>query len=165
MAQFGPFAVVRAQQPAPQFAAAFAYVEEALRPGSEINQRILATAVGASQKLDLGGGAFVIEQVYQAKARPDGFFESHRKFIDVQVIVAGEEAMEVDDISRLTVTMEFNAERDLIKYAEATHASRLVMRAGDAALFFPADGHMPSLQLTNGKAQVVHKAVVKVPVF
>jgi len=165
MAQFGPFAVVRAQQPAPQLAVAFAYVEEALRPGSEINRRILATAVGISQKLDLGGGAFVIEQVYQAKARPDGFFESHRKFIDVQVIVAGEEAMEVDDISRLSVTMEFNAERDLIKYADTAHASRLVMRAGDAALFFPADGHMPSLQLTSGKAQVVHKAVVKVPVF
>lgn len=155
---------LRAQQHAPQLAAAFAYVEELLRPGSTANVRLHGIAVGSSEKIELGDGAFVIEQVYATKARPDGFFESHRKYIDVQVIVAGEEAMEVDDIARLVPTMEFNPERDLIKYADTPAASRLTMRAGDVALFFPADGHMPSLRL-GAEAVVVRKAVVKVPVY
>lgn len=164
MAQFGPFATLRTQQIAPQFAAAFAYVEEALRPGTAVHARIMSLAVGTSEKVELSGGAFAIEQAYLAKARPDGFFESHRKLIDVQVIVAGEEAMEVDDIARLTVSMDYDAERDLLKYADTAKASRLAMRVGDAALFFPADGHMPSLRL-GAAEQLVRKTVVKVPVF
>lgn len=163
MAQFAPFASLRAQQTAPQFAAAFAYVAEALRAGSPVQQRILAIAPGQkTDRVELAGGAFAMEQVYHAKARPDGFFESHRKYIDVQVIIAGEEAIEVEDIARLTATMDYSEERDLIKYADTPNASRLVMRAGDVALFYPADGHMPSLQLKG--PQLVHKTVVKVPV-
>lgn len=164
MAQFGPFATLRAQQTAPQFAAAFAYVEEALRPGSAAHARILAAVAGVTERVELAGGAFALEQTYQARARPDGFFESHRKYIDVQVIVTGEEAMEVEDIARLVPTMAYDAERDLLKYADTPRASRLVMRAGDVALFFPADGHMPSLRLGEA-AQLVRKTVVKVPVF
>jgi len=163
MAQFAPFASLRAQQPAEKFAAAFAYVAEALRPGSDVHRRILAIAPGTSSRVELAGGAFVMEQAYLTKARPDGFFESHRRYIDVQVIVAGEEAMEVEDIARLSPTTDYDSERDLRKYADTADATRLTMRAGDAALFFPADGHMPSLQLRD-RAQLVHKAVVKVPV-
>lgn len=164
MAQFATFATLRAQQAAPQFAAAYAYVEEVLRPGSPAHTRIMGLGVGTSERVELSGGAFAMEQVYLAKARPDGFFESHRKYIDVQVILSGEEAMEVEDIARLTPTMEYNADRDLAKYADTARASRLIMRAGDAALFFPADGHMPSLRLGE-TSQLVRKTVVKVPVF
>lgn len=164
MAQFGPFAVVRAQQLAPQFAVTFAYVEEALRAGSEINRRILAVPAGTSHRVELGGGVFAMEQAYWTKARPEGFFEAHRRYIDVQVIVAGAEAMEVDDVARLTVTMPYDAERDFEKFTNSQPASRLIVRAGDIALFFPADGHMPSLH-ERDDAQVVQKTVVKVPVF
>jgi YhcH/YjgK/YiaL family protein len=80
----------------------------------------------------------------------------------VQVIVAGEEAMEVEDITRLTVAEPYLEPRDLIKYADTASASRLRMRAGDVAVFFPVDGHMPCLQL-NGPL-LVRKTVVKVPV-
>jgi biofilm protein TabA len=41
-------------------------------------------------------------------------------------------------------------------------ASVLRMRAGDVAIFFPADGHMPSLHWRDGG--LVRKTVVKVPV-
>ncbi|HET7536223.1 MAG TPA: YhcH/YjgK/YiaL family protein, partial [Candidatus Didemnitutus sp.] len=84
-----------------QFAAAFAYVAEILDAGSAARHRISVLGVGASEKIDLGGGTFAIEQVYQAKPRTEGFFESHRKYVDVQVIVEGIEAMEVEDIRRL----------------------------------------------------------------
>lgn len=164
MAQFGPFATLRVQQTAPQLAAAFAYVAEVLRPGSAAHTRLLGIAAGVTERVELDGGAFAMEQVYLAKARPEGFFESHRKYIDVQVIVVGEEAMEVEDIARLTPTMDYDAERDLLKYADTASASRLAMRAGDVALFFPADGHMPSLRLRS-EPQLVRKTVVKVPVF
>ena len=112
--------------------------------------------------MELAEGCFALEQPYEPRLRPDGFFESHRKFIDVQIIVEGEELMEVEDVSRLTVSQAYDAERDFIKYADTGVASLLHMRVGDMAVFYPADGHMPSLRWR--QPGLVRKTVVKVPV-
>lgn len=163
MAVFGSFSTVRRQlRPDPRFFAAFAYVEEMLRTGSAAAQRIGGIAPGVTERVDLAGGAFALEQVYLPKARFEGFFESHRRYIDVQVIVAGEELMEVEEIERLVMAEPYNPERDLIKYADPATAAVLRMRKGDAAVFFPEDGHMPSLHWRG--SGLVRKTVVKVPV-
>ena len=70
--------------------------------------------------------------------------------------------MEVEDISRLAVGEAYNSERDFIKYRDTAVASVLKMRTGDVAVFFPEDGHMPSLQWRG--PGLVRKSVVKVPV-
>jgi len=163
MAIFGPFSTVRAQMAADtRFAAAFSYAADILQPGSAARRRIEQLAAGASEKIELADGAFAIEAAYLSKPRPEGFFETHRKYIDVQVVVAGAELMEVEDVGRLTVAEAYNPDRDFTKYADTAAASRLKVRAGDVAVFFPADGHMPSLQLGGGG--LVRKTVVKVPV-
>lgn len=163
MAIFGPFPTVKTQLATdPRFSVALAYVTEALRTGSAASDRIARVAVGTTGRVDLAGGSFALEQVYAPKPRPEGFFESHRKYIDVQVIVAGEELMEVEDVTRMEVNYAYNPERDLIKYADTAVASLLRMRTGDVAVFFPEDGHMPSLHWRGGGH--VHKTVVKVPV-
>lgn len=163
MAIFGPFVQVKSQASAVRFGAALAYVEEALRVGSAAHGRIGRVPLGVTERIELAGGAFALEQAYRPKARPEGFFESHRTYIDVQVIVEGEELMEVEDISRLVVSAPYNPERDLIKYADAAAASVLRMRTGDVAIFYPEDGHMPSLHWRG--TGLVRKTVVKVPVF
>ncbi len=163
MAIFGPLAAVQNQLASDaRFAAALAYVADALRSDSEAHARIGRIAAGVTERVELSGGSFALEQVYEPRLRPDGFFESHRKYADVQVIVAGEELMEVEDISRLSVSQPFLAERDLIKYADTSVASVLKMRTGDIAVFFPEDGHMPSLRWR--APGLVRKTVVKVPV-
>jgi biofilm protein TabA len=164
MAIFGEFSTVKLQLLADaRFHTALTYVEQALQPRSQAAQRIAAVGAGLTERIDLAGGSFALEQVYVPRLRPDGFFESHRKYIDVQVIVAGEELMEVRDISQLVVSDPYNPERDFIKYADAADASLLKMRTGDVAVFFPEDGHMPSLRWRN--ADLVRKTVVKVPVL
>jgi YhcH/YjgK/YiaL family protein len=163
MAIFGKFSTVRLQLQADErFYSALTYVEQALQASSEAGRRIAGIEVGKTERIDLAAGSFALEQVYVPKLRPDGFFESHRKYIDVQVIVAGEELMEVQDISRLVVSEPYLAERDFIKYADGTDPSVLKMVAGDVAVFFPEDGHMPSLRWRN--PELVRKTVVKVPV-
>lgn len=162
MAIFGPFAQIRSQIGDPRFAAALVYAGEILQAGSAANRRLKGIAAGTTERVELGGGSFALEQPYEPKQRPDGFFESHRKFIDVQVMVEGEELMEVEDISRLTVSQDYIPERDFTKYADTATASVLRMRAGDVAVFFPEDGHMPSLRWRG--PGLVRKTVVKVPV-
>lgn len=165
MSLFGSFATVRAQAPqTPGFVTAFAYIEELMRPESTGRNRLRGIARGESRKLELEGGVFAMEQVYETKPRAEGFFESHRKFIDVQVIVEGEELMEVIDASRITIRDAYVPERDLITYHDAKDASALRLLAGEAAIFFPVDVHMPSLRLHSTTSALVRKTVVKVPV-
>lgn len=165
MALFGTRDMVRAQAPQPErFAAAFAYLDEVFRNGSPEQARLRGIAEGESNRVELSGGAFAIEQVYQTKVRADGFFESHRKYIDVQVIVEGEELMEVASLADMTARQPYNPDRDLLVYADSSAASVLRLSAGGVALFFPEDVHMPSLQ-AGAKSVLVRKVVVKVPVL
>lgn len=164
MALFGSLATVRAQvAQTPGFTTAFAYVEDLLHEDSAAARRIRGIATGESQKIDLGGGVFAIEQVYETKPRAEGFFESHRKYIDLQVVVVGEETMELADITRIAVRQPYNPDRDLIVYEDTGAASLLRMTPGLAAIFFPVDVHMPSLRVSSAPA-LVRKTVVKIPV-
>ncbi len=164
MAIIGSVETVRGQTPrTPAFAVAWTYIEQLLRPGSALNARIGALAAGDSQKHDLGAGVFAIEQAYQTKPRAEGFFESHRKYLDIQVVVAGRETMELADLSRAKVRQPYQEERDLITYEDVVDASLLRVVAGEAAVFYPPDVHMPSLRLGDA-AVLVRKSVLKVPV-
>lgn len=164
MALFGSVETVRAQAPqSSAFATAWAYVEQLLRPGSAVHSRLAALAEGVSQRHELEHGVFAIEQAYRTKPRADGFFESHRKYIDIQVIVAGEEVMEVVDAGRAAVRDGYNEERDYTVWNDVAKASPLRVLAGEATIFFPADVHMPSLRVGE-QPVLVRKSVLKVPV-
>lgn len=163
MALFGSLATLRQQLGArPAFEAAFAYLDDALHPGSAANLRLQQLAEGESGRVELSGGAFALEQVYRSKPRSEGFFESHRAYIDVQVVVTGEEYIEVADVAGLSVKEDKTPEKDVILYHMSDVSSRLRLRAGDAAILWPVDGHMPTLA-TDAPA-LVRKIVIKVPV-
>jgi len=164
MALHGALATIRAQTAGMNlFGPAFAYLDEMFQSGSPAALRLQGIAAGDTHRVELTNGCFALEQVYPAKVRADAFFESHRKYIDVQVVVAGAEAMELADISRLTVRQPYHADRDVIVYTDCPDASVLRVQAGEAAVFFPPDGHMPGLR-TGVTATLVRKTVIKVPV-
>ncbi|HTQ30042.1 MAG TPA: YhcH/YjgK/YiaL family protein [Opitutaceae bacterium] len=165
MAIFGTLETLRAQLARPEhFAAALAYAAEALRPDSAAGARLGRMATDATERVELSGGAFALEQTYMTKPRAEGRWESHRAYIDVQVIVAGEELMEATDAARLTVAEDLTPGKDLIFYQPFGAGSVLRVRAGEAAVFFPADAHLPSLR-TGAEPALVRKTVIKVPVF
>ena len=164
MALYGSIEAIRVQTAnLGIFGPAFAYLAEVVRPDSAAGRSFRAVASGKTQRVELPGGCFAIEQAYLSKLRPESFFESHRKFIDIQVVLEGEEAMELADIGRLVVSKPYDAERDLIVYADCADASVLRVKAGEATVFFPVDGHMPTLR-TGSVASAVRKTVIKVPV-
>ena len=163
MAIFGAARTVRAQSPAgPAFARALAYVEELLTPGSEPQRGLLALAAGGSVRIDLGEGVHAVEQAYLTRGREEGRWESHLRHADLQVLVAGEELIEVAEAARLTAEEDLTPGRDVVLYAPAAASGVLRLRAGDAAVLFPADAHLAGLD--PGRRGLVHKAVLKIPV-
>lgn len=164
MALFGTIAALRAQAPQnSRFAAAFAHAEELMRPGSAAAIRLRGIGPGSSNRIELNEGVFAVEQVYETKARAEGFFESHRKYIDLQVVIEGDETIEVVDAARIAVRDPFDAERDLVTYGDTAEAAQLRVNAGIGAIFYPVDVHMPSLRVGSSPA-LVRKVVVKIPV-
>jgi len=164
MSLHGSLDTVRSQTPKTEgFATAFAYLDELFKAGSPAHARVKAIALDDTVKTELAGGAFVIEQAYPTRLRADAFFESHRKFIDVQAIFEGEELMEVADVARMIVKQPYNEKRDLIIYEDSTESSLLRVYAGQVAVFFPSDVYMPTLRV-RADAVNVRKCVVKIPV-
>jgi biofilm protein TabA len=164
MALHGSLATLRQQAPKTEvFATAFAYLEDLTRPGSAAAERIRGIATGKVNKVDLDHGVFALEQVYETKARADGFFESHRKYIDVQFVFEGEELLEVADISRMKGSAPYDESKDFFAYEDSADASLLRLFAGQAAIFFPQDVHMPTLRVRSNPV-LVRKCVIKVPV-
>lgn len=165
MAVLGSLSTVRAQLAAtPAFTAAFAYVERCLTPGSAEHSRLLAVPLDATGRVELDHGAFALEQAYYPKQPVQGRWEAHREYVDVQVIVAGREQMELTDTGNLVVDEDFTPGRDLIFFQPYANGSVFVADTGAVAVFFPVDAHKPSLAAPGEAQVVVRKTVVKIPV-
>ena len=163
MALFGSLETLRSQlATSPAFQRAFAYAEECLSPGSPAFKRLHAVGIGQTERVELGDGVFALEQAYDSKPRVEGRWESHYAYIDVQVVVAGDEIMEVTDVKRLKIAEDFTPAKDLVFYQPFADGSVLRVKAGEAAVFFPIDAHKPSLAVSS--PALVRKTVVKVPV-
>lgn len=163
MAFFGPLATFCTRcAHLPEFKAALTYAEQASTPGSAVYARIVGLAEGTTQRHDLAEGAYAMEMAYRTKPRSGGFFETHRRYIDVQLVVAGEEAMEVTAAIGLGISSAYDEAKDFTKHSDTDAASVIRVRSGEVAVFWPEDAHMPSLLVR--EPALVRKTVIKVPV-
>ncbi len=164
MAIWGTLDTIQQQlAPSAKFDVALNYLREAFDPQSPVHARIRAIKPGDTQRVELAEGVFALEQAYAPKAAQDGRFEAHERHIDLQGIVAGDERMDVTSRTGLIVTEDALATRDVAFYADSEGASVWAVRAGEVAVFFPADVHKPSLARDGRPSQIVHKTCVKVP--
>ncbi len=145
-----------------RFGPAFEYLLRCQDPQSPDAKRIGDLIAGPAHRQDLGEGSVAFEETYLTRDRENCFYESHRKYIDVQCILVGEERLDVLPLADLSVNKPYREEKDLIKYADAGPGSQILLRPGQAAIFFPEDGHMPGQHVLS--TTLVRKTVVKVPV-
>jgi YhcH/YjgK/YiaL family protein len=110
-----------------------------------------------------GENVFAIVQTYQPKPRPQGRWEAHRLYADIQYVVSGVEQMGVGPLVGLKVVAPYDAEKDVEFYADLPHQQWISVAAGNFAVFLPHDVHMPSLSLDGNLAEV-KKVVIKVRV-
>ena len=113
-------------------------------------------------KYDLENGAYVSVQEYTTKARSEAKYEAHKKFIDIQMILSGKELIAVSPIDKMTISDEYNEEKDFMLFHHNDECTDYVLEAGDFLILYPQDVHMPGV-CVNEKSPV-RKIVVKVPV-
>ena len=106
-----------------------------------------------------GDNIYALVQSYRPTPASQRPFESHRRHIDIQYVVAGEEIIGYSPLERLRETTPYSPDNDAALYTGADDMP-LFMRAGDFTILFPQDGHKPGCLWRN--PGTVKKVVVKV---
>lgn len=109
-----------------------------------------------------GDRVFALVQEYTTRPRSEGKLEAHRKYIDVQYVTKGAEAMGYAPIEGLAVTDAYDDAKDVALFAGI--GDSVTVRAGMVTIFFPDDAHAPGLGVTPQGGEPVRKIVVKVAV-
>lgn len=109
-------------------------------------------------------GREVYAMIQSYTSRPvtdDARFEAHRKYLDIQYLASGTEAMGWAPLDQLAVNVPYDDERDRALGTVPVKTRTLVLfGAGDAILLYPSDAHSPGLAA--GEPEPVVKVVVKV---
>ena len=98
---------------------------------------------------------------YFTKSENEKFWESHKKYLDVQIMINGTEKVAINDIRDMGVK-SFDEEKDLT-ILEGDKAFDIIMKTGDVLVFFPNDVHKPELNVSeNDDSGNIRKIVTKV---
>jgi len=108
-----------------------------------------------------GSRLIAMPQRYDTKPAGEGKWEAHRRYIDIQFVREGAEAMGWAPIGRLTPSTAYDAQKDVEFFTG--EGSGLLVESGMFAIFFPEDGHMPCLS-PGDQRTFVRKIVLKVAV-
>ena len=87
-------------------------------------------------------------------------YEAHKKFIDIQYLLKGEERNCCLPIEKLTEIKPYREEIDAAFYTADASTQELKLGDGYFAIYFPQDGHMPCLCVN--KPAIIKKVVVKI---
>ncbi len=109
-----------------------------------------------------GEDVFYIVQHYTTKPLDQGRFESHRRYIDIQALLAGQEMLGYAPTAGLEVVEPYSEEKDIMFYRVGTMIAQTRLESGLFCLLYPHDAHLPSCQLTCPAE--VHKVVFKIRV-
>lgn len=109
-----------------------------------------------------GDEVFALVSTYETGPATERRFETHRKYVDLQLVAAGTERILYASAAELTVAVPYDEAADIMFYADPPASSSLLLVAGALAVFHPADAHKPGCMA--GGRHSVRKVVVKVRV-
>ena len=132
----------------PNLDQALAHITSGFLEGLQDNQRV---------ELD-GMKVYCTRFTYETIPLEQGFFEAHRRYLDIHIMLQGEERVDVSHPEGLSL-LEEKTEQDFYAYQGEGEYS-LVLRPGNFLVVFPGDAHRIKLQLDGPKQ--VSKAVFKV---
>mgnify|MGYP001561725533 FL=1 len=109
-----------------------------------------------------GNDIYAMVQSCMTDAPENKKMESHKRYIDIQYIVSGNEMIGWLPAGGLKVMTPYSDENDVIFYHSAECISPLILTPGMFAVFYPSDAHMPGCFLD--KPAPVRKIVIKVKI-
>lgn len=124
---------------------------------SELNEENLSLG-----RHDVNEGFFYNVIEYDTTDEEDKTYESHRRYVDIQLLLSGEEIMQVTDVCSLDIKTTYDEDKDCVLYSPSGNASGIILRPGSVVILYPKDGHR-SMRFGN-KTSRIKKIVGKVAI-
>lgn len=112
-----------------------------------------------NQRVELKGDlVYCTRFTYETILQEESFFEAHRRYLDIHIMVEGEERVDMNRPEDLNLT-DAQEGNDFYAYqGESWHST--VLKPGEFLVVFPGDAHRIKVQVDGPKT--VSKAVFKV---
>ncbi|MFC2110228.1 YhcH/YjgK/YiaL family protein [Bacteroidota bacterium] len=123
-----------------------------------VNQTDLSTAELGKHVID-GDSVFGILMEYDTQKEELCKSESHKKYIDIQYMVAGEEHIGIKSLHNQKPTTPYNEEGDFMFYT-LDKLPKIKLKPNHFAVFFPDDIHQTMIEIESPKK--LRKFVIKV---
>lgn len=104
---------------------------------------------------------FVNIEEYIPKQLKDAKFESHKKYIDIQILLSGKERIYVRPVAGLTESIKYSEEKDIAFYSDPVENEDFVtLNGSNFVMLFPHEAHAPQVAISESNNKV-KKVVVK----
>ena len=124
----------------------------------EMARLLKENATDGCYKID-GDRLFINVMSYETKPLSEGLFEAHRDYIDIQMVISGEECIGFADLSDLTVCKPYEPDAELYSMVDSLDIVRI--SNDKLCIIFPDEPHAPGIAIGNTPSKV-RKMVVKI---
>lgn len=121
----------------------------------------LAGLSAGSHEID-GDNVFAVVLTVKTRPRENGRWESHKTFIEIPIVIAGQELMLGQHTADLGNIQAYDVNQDNISYQDNGKGVIINMSPGVFTIFFPTDAHMPCIMASS--PENVKKVIIKVKV-
>lgn len=113
------------------------------------------------KRYEISATDYVNIETYTTKSHDNCFFESHKNYADIQILLSGIERLDYTDINNLTVKTPYDESRDIAFYENTVKETcNVTLDCTNFVFIFPNEAHRP--QMNFASSIEVKKAVVKV---
>lgn len=140
----------------PRFSNAISYLKQLIAENADIGRHDMPNC-------DVPNAVFANVASYNTSVLSDvSQMEAHHKYIDIQIVLTGEEVIYLPTANCLRSTKEYDEAVDYELFEMPTESEniRLMMHPNTFAIFFTNEPHIACI--ANGKPVSVHKIVGKV---
>lgn len=135
-------------------------IKQRVEQAIELLNKLEVTEADAGCRIDVNDNFYYCIQSYYTDSAEKCKLESHRKYIDVQIIVSGRECMDLVDISRLSIKENYDKEKDVVFWDIPRRMTRTTLGKGDCIVLYPETAHRGAQSIE--KSEHVLKIVGKV---
>ena len=136
----------------------FGFLEDSVKKCfAYLKDHDLASYEKGTHEID-GERLFVNVVEYTTTAAENRFWEAHKDYLDVHVMLKGQEQIDVNFIQNMELK-EYVKEDDFLPMEGEKNAS-VVLREGDFLVCYPSDGHRTAVQVE--EPETIKKGIFKV---
>lgn len=111
------------------------------------------------ERIDISDNVYLVKQKYIGKDRKDAGVESHKKYIDIQLMLKGRESMYYGLYNyELKVSIDYDDSKDIMFYDELLN-NKVEVSKDEFVVFFKEDIHQPGIKVRD---EEINKVVIKI---